>query len=164
MKAPLLSTLIFLSTLLALTAQAAMPPQAGDKAPDWILTGNNGKSVSLYRDSDDAQVVLVFWATWCPNCHDLLPRLEQLSVELNDKPVKFYALNVWEDSDPSGYLDKNAPHMRLLLKAESVAQRYGVAGTPGLFVMDANKNITYIRQRGTTNEQAIAAVKTALGY
>ncbi|BFM09060.1 TlpA family protein disulfide reductase [Halioxenophilus aromaticivorans] len=164
MNASCTKTLALLLTLMAWTAQAAMPPQSGDKAPDWILTNAEGKPTSLYRDSDDAQVVLVFWASWCPFCLDLMPQLEALQTELAEKPVKFFALNVWEDGDPVQYLATKAPHLRLLLKAETVAQRYGVVGTPGLFVMDEEKNITYIRQRGTSSEEAITAVRTALGY
>lgn len=156
--------LIIMLAWLPLSSHAAMPPQSGDKAPDWILTDGEGHPVSLYRDSDDVQVVLVFWATWCPFCIELIPQLHALQTELADKPVKFYALNVWEDADPQQYLLSKAPNLHLLLKAEAVAQRYGVVGTPGLFVMDTEKNITYIRQRGSDNTQVIQAVKTALGY
>ncbi len=157
-------TLVLLLAAWAWTAHAAMPPQAGDKAPDWILTNAQGKPTSLYRDADDAQVVLVFWASWCPFCLDLMPRLEALQLELAGQPVRFFALNVWEDGDPEQYMATKAPHLKLLLKAETVAQRYGVVGTPGVFVMDNEKTITYVRQRGTSGEQAITAIRKALGY
>lgn len=160
--------LILLLALLTLTAtaffsHAALPPQPGEKAPDWILTNGAGKSVSLYRDAEAAQVVMIFWATWCPFCADLIPKLETLSSDLNDKTIKFYGLNVWEDADPKQYLQTKAPSFTLLLKAESVAQRYGVVGTPGVFVLDADKTITYIRQRGADSDEVIAFVKAALG-
>ena len=161
---PFASLLLIALCLQILTARAAMPPQAGEKAPDWILSTGDGERISLYADSEGQKVVLVFWATWCPYCRDLMPKLEELQESLTGEPVRFYALNVWEESDPKSYLEKQAPHLELLLQAEFVAQRYGVVGTPGLFVIDEEKNIVYIRQRGTSNEQVIEAIKTALGY
>ena len=140
-----------------------MPPQNGEKAPDWILSTANGERISLYAHAEGKQAVMIFWATWCPFCRKLMPELEALREELQDQSVNFYALNVWEDSDPKAYLKDNNLDFILLLQADAVAQRYGVGGTPGLFVMDAEKNITYIRMRGTSNADAVAAVKKALG-
>ncbi|WP_317933346.1 TlpA disulfide reductase family protein [Halioxenophilus sp. WMMB6] len=159
-----LAAIVFVLLIFSLSARAAMPPQTGEKAPDWILTTGAGDRISLYADSEDEKVVLIFWATWCPYCRDLMPKLEQLRATLAGKPVRFYALNVWEDADPQAYLANRGLHLKLLLQAEPVAQRYGVVGTPGLFVMDEEKNILYIRQRGTSNDQVIEAIKTALQF
>lgn len=148
--------------LFTVQVNAAMPPQSGEKAPDWILTGAQGKTISLYEDSAEQPAVIVFWATWCPYCHELLPKIERLRQELAAEGVKFYALNVWEDSDPAAYMKKNQLGLELVLEADTVAQRYGVVGTPGLFVMSADKTITYIRQRGTSSDEAISSIKAAL--
>ncbi len=146
----------------ATAAFAAMPPQSGEKAPDWILTTGDGERISLYADAEGQKAVILFWATWCPFCHELMPELDALRAELEDQNVKFYALDVWDDGDPKAYMEKQGYGMQLLLQADRVAQRYGVVGTPGLFVMDENKNITYIRQKGTSKEAAVAAVREAL--
>ncbi|GAA6168072.1 peroxiredoxin family protein [Sessilibacter corallicola] len=149
---------------LATSAFAAMPPQTGEKAPDWILSTAEGKRISLYDDSEGKKVVMLFWATWCPFCHELMPDLEALRKEFEEQDVKFYALNVWDDGDPRGFMSRKDYGMKLLLQADTVAQRYGVVGTPGLFVIDEEKNITYIRHKGTSKDAAIASVKEALTF
>lgn len=159
----LVTPILLLTLFLAPASFATMPPQVGEAAPNWILTSADGERLVFYRDADAQQVVMLFWATWCPYCRDLLPKLEALRAELADYPIKFYALNVWEDGEPEEYFKNNGYGLKLLLQAEPVAQRWGVVGTPGLFVMDADKNITYIRQRGTSNDDAIIAVRNALG-
>ncbi len=163
MKSAISSYLFVALSLLTLQALAAMPPQSGEKAPDWILSTADGERISLYADSEGQQAVIIFWASWCPYCAKLMPELEKLRRELNQHDIAFYALNVWEEANPKAYLKKHDLNFKLLMQAEDVAQRYGVGGTPGLFVTDAEKNITYIRMPGTSNEEAIAAVKAALG-
>lgn len=147
---------------IATSVFAAMPPQTGEKAPDWILSTAEGKRISLYDDSEGKKVVMFFWATWCPYCHELMPDLEALREQFSKDDVNFYALNVWDDGDAKGYMARKDYGMKLLLQADTVAQRYGVVGTPGLFVIDEEKNIIYIRQKGTSKESAITSVQEAL--
>ncbi len=47
----------------------------GTPAPDFTLTDINGHDVSL-RDFRGRQVVLVFWASWCPDCRAEVPDLK----------------------------------------------------------------------------------------
>ncbi len=147
---------------LATSTFAAMPPQTGEKAPDWILSTAEGKRISLYNDSEGKKVVMLFWATWCSFCHELMPDLEALREEFGADNVNFYALNVWDDGDAKGFMARKDYGMKLLLQADTVAQRYGVVGTPGLFVIDEEKNIVYIRHKGVSKDSAIASVKEAL--
>jgi thioredoxin-related protein len=91
-----------------------------------------------------------------------MPDLEALREQFSKDDVNFYALNVWDDGDAKGYMARKDYGMKLLLQADTVAQRYGVVGTPGLFVIDEEKNITYIRQKGTSKESAITSVQEAL--
>lgn len=163
---PLLPSLLTLALTLALTAMAGTATagksvHVGDQAPDWILTDSQGKTVSFYRDSNDQPAVLIFWATWCPYCAELLPEMEALRQELG-ADVRFYALNIWEDGDPIGHMKKNNFGFHLLLDADKVAKRYAVHGTPGLFVVGGDKTVRYIRTKGTTAEAARDAVKQAL--
>ncbi len=146
----------------ASVALAGEPLEVGDMAPDWILPNTAGDHISFYEDSQGKPAVLLFWATWCPYCREVMPELASLRAELDADAVKFYALNIWEDDDPAAYLERNSLPFDLLLKADMVAKRYGVQGTPGLMVIDANKTVSYIRLKGTSAEDARAAVKAAL--
>lgn len=152
----------FCLLVLAIGANAGESLETGDSAPDWILSNGRAEHISFYQDSADHAAVLLFWATWCPNCAELMPKLEKLRSELAGKDIKFYALNIWEDADPAAHMRENGFNFTLLLDADQVAKRYNVRGTPGLFVVDGDKSITYIRDKDSSPEEVYEAVKAAL--
>ncbi len=128
---------------------------------DWTLLGADGVPVNFYEDSAMRPAVLLFWATWCPYCRQLMPHLEQLRQEFAPT-VRFYALNIWEDGDPVTYLADNGYGLQLLLEADAVAKGYGITGTPGLLVIDQNRSVIYMRKSGTTPDQVASDVRAAL--
>ncbi len=146
------------------TSFAGKSLKVGEKAPNWILPNSANQQVSFYKDSADQAAVILFWATWCPYCAELMPELKTLQAELKQADVKFYALNVWEDDDADAYLKKHQYEFSLMLNADMVAKRYGVHGTPGLIVVDKDKVIRYIRAKNTSAEDAANQVKAALEF
>jgi len=59
----------------------------GKPAPNFTLTDTTGKehTLSNYAGKD---VVLMFWATWCPTCRAEIPHLIELqNSSAEDKPV-----------------------------------------------------------------------------
>lgn len=154
---------LFLSLLMiAGGARAAQPLQVGDRAPDWILSNSQQEHISFYQDSPDRPAVLLFWATWCPYCAALMPELEKLRGELADRNIRFYALNIWEDGDPVAHMQEKGYRFTLLLDADLVAKRYGVRGTPGLFVVNADKSIEYVRGQNSSPRETYRDIKAAL--
>ncbi|MGI1680002.1 MAG: redoxin family protein [Cellvibrionaceae bacterium] len=141
---------------------AGKPLEIGDTAPDWILSNSQSESISFYRDTHDKKSVILFWATWCPYCKALMPELKKLQSEINDPSFKFFALNIWEDSDPIEFLKENDYAFTLILNADKVAKRYKVNGTPGLFVIDENKKIIYKRLKGQKPEDVYLSIKSIL--
>jgi len=162
--------LIYSSTLLLILfsligshlSHAGKPLEEGDLAPDWILSNSHNESISFYRDTASNNSVILFWATWCPYCKALMPELEKLRTEINDPSFKFFALNIWEDSDPIEFLKENNYGFTLILNADKVAKRYQVNGTPGLFVVDKDKKIIYTRKKGEKPKDVYNAIKKIL--
>ena len=134
-----------------------------DSLPGWTLQGADGKSINFYRDSAERPTVLLFWATWCPYCRRLMPRLEKVRQEFATE-VNFYALNIWENGDPAAYLADNGYGFHLLLEADEVAETYGIKGTPGLFVVDTNQRVIYVRRSGTKPDQVESDLRFALSH
>jgi len=152
----------FLIVMIMFMAGPAVAFSEGDVAPDWTLTGSADADINYYEDSADNVSVLLFWATWCPYCRMLMPHLQIVAHEFRDAPVRFYALNIWEDGDPKAYLNKHAYTFSLLLTADLVAGDYGVKGTPGLFVVDRTHRVIYMRRSGDDPQDVENAVREAV--
>ena len=113
----------------------------GTAAPDFTLTDINGHSVSL-RDFQGRKVVLVFWASWCPDCRAEVPALKELQAKSDPRKVAFVAVSfdrtkdAWEkyvkENEMTGVqLFENAPR-----KESFVNDAYHVKWIPSLYLID----------------------------
>lgn len=144
-----LSTVLSLAFLLAtpsLGAREAAPalPQGAD-APPWTLLSPSGATIEFPADAEGRPAVVLFWATWCPWCKALMPHLQTIRAEYADRGVQVFAVSVWDDGDPAGFVARNHYDFRLALGGDEVAYGYGVTGTPGLFVIDGNGEVAMNR-------------------
>jgi peroxiredoxin len=74
------------------TWEPAFTPWRGKPAPDFTLTDINGKSHKLsdYRGKD---VLLIFWATWCPPCRVEIPHLKELRKTTGQSDLAMLAIS-----------------------------------------------------------------------
>ena len=154
-RAATLAIVLFATVTFAATAQQMVP--------DWTLNSATGEPLNFYTHSAGRPAVLLFWATWCPYCHKLMPELETVRGEFADAGVVFYALNIWEDGDPLEHMREHGYGFELLLDADPVAENYGVKGTPSLLVVDAARRVVYVRKSGTTPAQVASDLRAILG-
>ena len=136
--------------------------EVGEVGPDWELYTVTGDSVRYYADAGNSTSVILFWATWCPYCRTLMPHLQTLADEFRESPVRFYALDVWDEGDPVAYMERHGYTFTLLPLANAVAFRYGVQGTPGLFVLDGDHRVIYRRGGGETDADVEKRVRAAI--
>ncbi len=115
-------------------------------APDWTLAAADGQAVNLNDEAQKQTTILFFWATWCPYCKALMPHLQSVVLEYGDK-VKVLAINIMEDGDPVEFIESAGYDFTLLPNGDSVADTYGVTGTPGVFVIDHNRVIRFDLRR-----------------
>jgi len=123
-----------------LEGYAALEP--GKPAPPLTLATADGKLKTL-RDFEQEQVVVAFWASWCPHCMEEMPRLQEwakanpqtlvLAVSLDDD---FQSFQTAAQSFPDmlHYCDFQK------WKGEIPTAWY-VAATPTLFVLDKARNL-----------------------
>lgn len=136
-----------LAAILATTVSAGEQVAQGDIAPNWILADVHGQEASLYEEAEQGKwTVMVFCASWCSNCKELLPKMEKLSKLRAKAPVAFYLMNVWEDKDPALLAQEQSYQLPVVRQAEHVAKRYGIRITPGVVVVGPDKRIHYLRQ------------------
>ncbi len=115
----------------------------GKVAPDFTTTDIEGNSITL-SDIDADKTVLIFWASWCPHCDNILPVIDQYAA--NNPGIKVIAVSV-DDSEKqlkdkikeTGY---NWTFIGELMGWEGpVINEYGVAATPTIFILNKDKKI-----------------------
>jgi thiol-disulfide isomerase/thioredoxin len=101
-----LSSLIALSLAaasLAFTAEAARAQdlgiEVGATAPAVTVQSLDGKTVNLADYIGKTPMLIEFWATWCPNCRELMPALIEAEKKYG-KRVKFAAIAVAINQSP----------------------------------------------------------------
>ncbi len=139
----LLTTFII---IVALTApNLAQAAGVGDPAPSFTLNSLDGTSIS-YRGEAHRPVMLVFWATWCPNCLKEIPVLKKIHERLRNR-MDLYAINAdINDSQAkaAAYQRKHElPYTVLYDKGSKVTRQYGVMGTPTVVIADKAGIIRY---------------------
>lgn len=124
---------------LQLAQQNRVQPQPGEAAPLFTLTTFDGQSVSL-ADLKGKIVVVNFWASWCPPCHDEAPELKAIAEDYAGKNVVLIGVD-WLDTDNEakaflaryGLTYLNGPDL-----GEKIARSYRVQGAPENYVIDRN--------------------------
>jgi peroxiredoxin len=122
---------------------AAATVAAGRIAPDFKLTGLDGKPASLAQLRGKV-VFLNLWATWCPPCREEMPSIQALHQQFRKAP-DFVVLTVSEDSNPTlvaAYIKQNNFNFRVLLDPRNdVGEAYDVSGLPESFVIGRDGRI-----------------------
>lgn len=78
----------------------------GDPLPDYTALSEDGSRVSI-EDFRGKVVLLSFWATWCSECVDQLPTMQQLKDEFGNQGLELISVSL-DDQDPTWireYLD-----------------------------------------------------------
>ncbi|MGI9232351.1 MAG: TlpA family protein disulfide reductase [Woeseiaceae bacterium] len=126
------------ATIVILLFANVVPASASDMAPEFSLESSTGENVTLSQEVKEQTTVLFFWATWCPYCKALMPHLQSIRLEYGDD-VKILAINFREDGEPVKYIEDAGYDFTVLPDGDAVAASYGVHATPGLIVVDRDR-------------------------
>src|SRR5436309_8436922 len=128
------------------------------------LQNLNGDSVSLSQWIGKKPVIVEFWATWCPICAELLPRMEAARKKYGDR-VEFVVVAVAVNQSKNTvrrHLEKNPMPFTFLWDGNGAAVRAFQAPTTSyIAVLDAKGRVVYT---GVGADQDIeSALETAVG-
>jgi cytochrome c biogenesis protein CcmG/thiol:disulfide interchange protein DsbE len=107
---------------------------AGDSAPTFTVTADNGASISVPNFSGKL-LVLNFWASWCPPCVEETPSLSQLARDFGPKGLVVLAVSV--DHDEKAYhafLQKFQPAF-LTARDLKLHEEYGTYMYPETYII-----------------------------
>jgi thiol-disulfide isomerase/thioredoxin len=113
---------------------------AGDPAPEFSITADNGRTVSLPSFGGKI-LVLNFWASWCPPCVQETPSLSQFATRYADKGVVVLAVSVDRDANAyQKFLNKYKPAF-LTVREDKLHADYGTFMYPETYIIDAKGRV-----------------------
>ncbi len=134
----------------------------GQKAPDFQLTGIDGKTYTLESFREAKVLTIVFTANHCPTAQAYEERIKKLSSDYRTEQMKLVAIS---SNDPGalcleeiGYSDLGDSFEEIKIRAkerdfnfpylydgdtQEVAHAYGAKATPHVFIFDENRILRY---------------------
>lgn len=165
----MLSTRLLLAAGVA-AALAASPAAAQDlgievgaTAPAVVVQSLDGKPVDLGNYIGKTPILLEFWATWCPNCKELMPTLLDVEKKFG-KQMKFVAIAVAINQSPEKvrrFLAAHPlPHDTYYDVEGKAAGAFDAPATSYVVVIDRKGRVVYTGLGGKQDLEA--AVRKAL--
>ncbi|MEX2155514.1 MAG: TlpA disulfide reductase family protein [Gemmatimonadales bacterium] len=118
----------------------------GATPPAVTLENLNGDTVSLSRWVGKKPVIVEFWATWCPVCEELLPRMESAQKKYGDR-AEFLVIAVAVNQSKNTirrHLQRHPMPFTFLWDGSGAAVRaFRAPATSYVAVLDAQGKVVY---------------------
>lgn len=135
----------------------------GARAPAVTVQSLDGKTVNLNDYIGKIPVLIEFWATWCPNCRELMPTLLETEKKYGRR-VKFMAIAVAINQSPEKVRRWLAahplPHETFYDTDGKAASAFDAPATSYIVVLDKTGRVVYTGLGGKQDLEA--AVRKAL--
>ncbi|MFS0782127.1 TlpA family protein disulfide reductase [Bacillus sp. 1P06AnD] len=133
--------------------QEKMPGlEKGMAAPNFTLKNLDGKEVQL-SSLKGKNVIINFWATWCPPCKEEMPDLQKFYAEYGQN-VELLAINNDPYNDVKGFAGSYGITFPVLLEDKThVSETYEIIAFPSTYFIDKKGNIAYKHIGQITYEQ-----------
>jgi thiol-disulfide isomerase/thioredoxin len=137
--------------------------EAGDTAPQFSITTDMGRSVSVSQFGGKL-LVLNFWASWCQPCVEETPSLSEFAGQYASKGVVVLAVSV--DKDPNAYkrfIDRFHPAF-LTARDLKIHGDYGTFVYPETYIIDATGKVLrkYVEPKNWMSPEMITEVNSLL--
>ena len=125
--------------------------QVGSKAPDFRVKDLAGEEFHLAECCGKDAVLLFFWSFFCGPCRDEMPMVNQMTKEFGGKGLQVIGINL-DGAEMKKAIDKFVSSEKIGFRIVFdelvgdtflVADPYGVAGTPALFLVDKKGTIAF---------------------
>lgn len=122
------------------------PAEPAGETPAFDLPDPAGARVSLATFLGKKPVLLVFWATWCPHCNEVVPEINRIhAASGNGERLQVLALDYKESAEKviSFVRKKGVAYPVLLDRKGKVARKYRILGIPTYILVDRDGRIAY---------------------
>ncbi len=137
----------------------------GAKAPDFEIETLDGEDVSLSGMMSDYTLV-VFWATWCENCKQEIPRINEAAPLFKRAKMDVVAISIdEEESEIRKFIRNNGISLKVASDFMGwdgkIVSEYAVYATPSMFIVDKNMNIV---SKPTSGDQLFGDVERLIKF
>jgi peroxiredoxin len=121
----------------------AQKMKVGTVVPDFTLNDLNGDPVTL-SDILKARNLIVFWASWCPHCNEMLPMIKSWAAQKKAADLEIIAISLdgskskWKEAVYNTGFEMFYNLSDLKEWDGKVAEDYNVYATPTFFITDQN--------------------------
>jgi thiol-disulfide isomerase/thioredoxin/archaellum component FlaF (FlaF/FlaG flagellin family) len=117
----------------------------GSLVPNIVLGDSAGNKVELNKIIA-GKTLIVFYASWCPHCKELLPKLNELKKNHNGKTMVVLAVSIdTKKEDWTSFVKVNCPDLLNVSDLKGwdgkAANDYFIYATPTMFLVDKEKKI-----------------------
>src|SRR5579863_4729746 len=135
---------------------------AGDAAPDFTITADNGQTVSL-PDFKGKLLVLNFWASWCQPCVQETPSLSQFAQQFANKGVVVLGVSVDKDQRAYNAFVQRFHPAFLTVRENKLHEDFGTFMYPETYIIDAKgKVLKKIAEAADWNDPQLAQYVNSL--
>ena len=132
---------------------------AGDKAPDFSIATDNGRTISR-SNFGGRLLVLNFWATWCPPCKAEMPVIQSAYQAYRGQGLVVLAIDSTTDQDEANtardFASTHGLGFPVLADVRGEAsQLYQVQALPTSFFVDRQGKIAWVVVGGPMAEALI---------
>jgi len=143
--------------------------KAGAVAPDFTLRDLENREFRLKDAAGKDAVLLFFWSFFCGPCREELPLINQMTRDFRGKGLRVLGVNL-DGPEMKKAIDKFVASEKIEFRivfdelsgdAFLVADPYGVAGTPALFLIDRKGVITFSAVGAVADEKLRKELESA---
>jgi peroxiredoxin len=146
----------------ARTWRSAYQSWYGKPAPDFALTDLSGKEQKL-SDYKGKNVLIIFWATWCPPCRAEIPDLIELRKTVSQDELAMLAVSNESPGLVKSFVDQAKMNYTILIDPGTLPAPYNtISGIPSGFFIDRQGKVK-LATTGIVSLDEIKAIFEAEG-
>lgn len=149
------------------TVKGIEPLKLGTSAPDFSVPDLNGKEFRLKDYKGKEAVLLFFWSFFCGPCREEIPLVNATAQSYKDKGIEVVGVNL-DGREMKKAIVKFVENEKIAFRIVfdeldgdtfRIADPYGVAGTPTLFLIDRKGTIVFRAIGAVTADQLRSEVQ-----